>query len=116
MPRLKGHNTKNLVFPEEDASLEIDLDMRGNLMYIELSGTSEYFGQVCLPADTQQLTRFARVKAVGPDVKKYEVGDIVGVPYMTGSWLYAPAFGWRDERHKICTEDGVWFKVTDKEE
>jgi len=116
MGQIKGNTTKDLVFPQEDATLEIDLDMRGNLMYIELSGTDEYFGSVMLPKDAKQLTRFARVRATGPDVKKYKVGDIVGVPYMTGSWLYAPAFGWRDERHKICTEDGVWFKVIDKED
>ena len=117
--QFKGSTTRDLTFPRERATREIDLHLRGNLMYIELSGESEYFGDLMLPVDTQQLTRFAIVRAIGPDVEAhghYKVGDIVGVPYMTGSWLYAPAFGWYDERHKICTEDGVWFKVTDKEQ
>jgi hypothetical protein len=60
------------------------------------------------------LTRFAIIRAIGPRVKKWRIGDIVAVSYVAGTELYAPAVGFRHDGHKICTENNVLFKIKDK--
>ena len=116
MSDVKGCTIKDIKFPEERVSLELKVIPRDKNIYVQLADRDSLFGRLILPTNQAQLTRFGRVMAIGPNVKKWKVGDIVAVAYVTGTELYAPAFGfYNPDSHKILPEDGVLFKVEDKD-
>lgn len=60
-----------------------------------------------------EKTRVAEVKAIGEDVKKFKVGDLVLVSFYTGAWLHLVKHDMTDERNRICTESEIIAKIKD---
>ena len=65
--------------------------------------------------DSAQQTRIGTVMAKGEDVKLYEVGDRVAISYWSGIYINIYPLGYRDERHKICTEEEILFEVGEED-
>jgi len=113
--QITGGSIKDIVFKTEYVTQELKVIPRDRNIYVQLAECDAHFGKVMMPTNVKQLTRFAKVIAVGPGVTKWKVGDVVAVAYITGTELYAPAFGFHSrDTHKILPEDGVLFKVEDK--
>ena len=113
--QIKGGSIKDIEFRTEFTTQELKITPRDRNIYVQLAEKDSMFGKIMLTQDIPQLTRFAKVMATGPQATKWEVGDIVAVAYITGTELYAPAFGfYSKDTHKILPEDGVLFKVEDK--
>lgn len=70
---------------------------------------------IYISEDAAQQTRLGTVKAVGSDVYQYEVGDRVAMSYWSGTYINIPAMEYRDERHKICAEHEILFKVGEED-
>ena len=113
--QITGGSIKDIVFKNEFVTQELRVIPRDKNIYVQLAERDAHFGKVMMPTNAAQLTRFAKVMAIGPGVTKWKVGEVVAVAYITGTELYAPAFGfYSQDTHKILPEDGVLFKVEDK--
>lgn len=74
---------------------------------------------VVLSENAKQKFRVGEIIAVGEDVEKrgvYKVGDTVGINVYAGCYLEAPAYGMRDERHKMLIEEEILGHVKIEEE
>jgi|GEM_PF-5371545 len=74
---------------------------------------------IVLSQTAGQMLRIGEIKAVGEKVAKkgvYKVGDTVCIQAYAGVFLNIPAYGMRDERHKMVMEEEILGHVTIKKE
>ncbi len=118
MDKPKGKRTSELVFADEIVEGQVDFNLKGDNIYVHLAEKDDRVGGLIIPGSTAQRTRFGMVRQVGPDVSPEEakVGDVVAIQFHVGSWLNAPAFGFRDQSHVICKAGNIMFDMKDKVE
>jgi co-chaperonin GroES (HSP10) len=122
----KGKKISDLVFSEEHVDPQVKLNIRGDNIYVQLAEKDDKVGGVLVPGSAAQRTRFGIIEAMGPKVnlndagesipeeERLSVGDVVAIQFHVGSWLNAPAFGFRDQSHVICKSHAVMFTMEDK--
>ena len=117
MDKPKGKKISELSFADEHVDGQVEFDLMGENIYVHMAEKDDQVGMIKMPGNVAQRTRFGIIKGVGPDVDKkiVDVGDVVAIQFHVGSWLNAPAFGFRDQSHIICTANNVMFKLRDKE-
>lgn len=128
MEKRKGKKTSELVFKGEYVEPMVKMNLREANIYVQLAEKDDWVGSIAVSEDVAQRTRFGAIRAIGPYVnydekgnelpenEQLHVGDIVAVQFHVGSWLNAPAFGFRDNCHLICTSHNVMFTLSDKTE
>jgi len=126
MDKPKGKRVHELEFAEEIVEGQVTFDLRADNIYVHIAEKDEKVGGITIPHSAAQRTRFGKVMAVGPQVNigedgepvpdhdRVEVGDIVAIQFHVGSWLNAPAFGFRDQSHVICKANAIMFTLRDK--
>jgi len=114
----KGKKISELYFQPELVESRVNLELCRENIHVHLAEKDDKVGNITMPDSSVQRTRFGRVTAVGPDVDQDYVkpGDIVAIQFHVGSHLNAPAFGFRDKSHVICTANNIMFFLRDKEE
>ena len=117
MEKIKGKKTSELTFADEHVESQVEMELMGENIYIHLAEKDDSVGGIMVPGSAAQRTRFGVIKGLGPDADKdkFAVGDVVAIQFHVGSWLNAPAFGFRDQSHIICTQHNIMFKLHDKE-
>ena len=117
MDKPKGKSIHELEFAEEQVKGQVKFDLKGDNIYVHIAEKDDKVGGITLPGSAAQRTRFGKVLATGPEVTKEEaqVGDVVAIQFHVGSWLNAPAFGFRDQSHVICKSSAIMFTLRDKE-
>ena len=126
MDKPKGKCIHELEFADEAVEGQVAFDLRGDNIYVHIAEKDDQVGMIAMPGSAKQRTRFGKVKAIGPQVNlgedgkpvpdhdRVEVGDIVAIQFHVGSWLNAPAFGFRDQSHVICKANAIMFTLRDK--
>ncbi len=74
---------------------------------------------IALSENANQRFRIGEILDVGEQVQErgvYKVGDTVGINIYAGVYLEAPAYGMRDERHKVVVEEEILGHVKIEEE
>jgi hypothetical protein len=117
MDKPKGKTVAELVFADEHVEGQVDFKLKNDNIYVHLAEKDDQVGMIQMPGNSQQRTRFGVVKQVGPDVTPEEArpGDVVAIQFHVGSWLNAPAFGFRDQSHVVCKANQIMFTLHDKE-
>lgn len=112
----KGKKVSELVFQQELVEQQVSLDLSRDNIHVHLAEKDDRVGNITMPDSAAQRTRFGAVIGVGPDVdtERVEIGDIVAIQFHVGAHLNAPAFGFRDKSHVICTANNIMFRLRDK--
>ena len=113
----KGKKISELFFVDEHVSRQVDLNLSRDNIHVHLAEKDDKVGNVNVPGNAAQRTRFGVIEGCGPDVdpKCAQVGDVVAIQFHVGAHLNAPAFGFRDQCHVICTSHNIMFGLRDKE-
>jgi len=113
----KGKKISELYFKPELVDTVVDLDLCRENIHVHLAEKDDKVGNITMPETAAQRTRFGVIRGVGPEVdkEKAEIGDVVAIQFHVGAHLNAPAFGFRDKSHVICTAHNIMFRLRDKE-
>jgi len=124
--KLQVHGQRLYVFlrPKEDSTGTKKCEACNGTGEIGIKTCSRCGGKGVIPAvvlseNAKQKFRVGKVIAVGEKVKEhgvYHVGDTVGINVYAGVYLEAPAYGLRDERHKVVMEEEILGHVTIEED
>lgn len=112
----QGKKIGELYWQPELVESQVDVELCRDNIHVHLAEKDDKVGNITMPETAAQRTRFGIVTATGPEVeeKDVKVGDIVAIQFHVGSQLNAPAFGFRDKSHVICTKNNIMFFLRDK--
>jgi co-chaperonin GroES (HSP10) len=79
----------------------------GDRVYIRLDELPEKSGLVYLSEKQAAPTRIGTVLTVGDEAKVFKAGDRIAISSFSGANLYLWAYGIKDERYRVLTENEI---------
>ena len=80
---------------------------QGDRLYVRLDPMVEKVKNIFVPDDHREPSRIATIKEVGPEVKKFKVGDRILVSFYTGVPINLPQYDLDPALDKIATESEI---------
>jgi len=82
-----------------------------NNLYVTVEDKADKISTIILPENARMRSQVAIVRAVGPEIKDYKIGDKILITFHAGIHLQLPDTYSVEDKHRIISDHEILAKV-----